>query len=29
MEMARDMARNESAWDLHQDDEWPYRVKAL
>jgi hypothetical protein len=29
METARESARKESACDLHQEDDLPYRMKAL
>lgn len=29
MDTARDSARNDSAWDLHQDEDRPYLVNAL
>lgn len=29
MDTALDIARKESAWDRHQDDDFPYLIKAL
>ena len=29
MDTARDIARKESAWDRHQDDDFPYFINAL